>query len=164
MKIFLRQFLGRNHGPLAQFIKYGIAGVIATIVHIVFFYAMGAFVLAALEPGDPLVRWLGLRASDVTDAVRARHSIINNVAAFMVSNLTAYLLNIGWVFESGRHHRALEVLFFYAVSAVSILVGSALMGHLIHAYGVSTTMAFGANVAASLLINYVLRKHVIFKR
>jgi hypothetical protein len=37
------------------------------------------------------------------------------------------------------------------------------MGFLIHHFGVITTLAFGANVVVSLLINFVLRKYFIFK-
>jgi hypothetical protein len=37
------------------------------------------------------------------------------------------------------------------------------MGFLIHHYGISTTKAFGCNVIVSLLINFVLRKYLVFK-
>jgi hypothetical protein len=42
-------------------------------------------------------------------------------------------------------------------------VGSGLMGLLIRVYGMTTSLAFGANVVCSLLINYVLRKYAVFK-
>ena len=89
--------------------------------------------------------------------------MIDNTVAFLFSNLTAYAINITWVFERGRHHPVLEFLFFYAVSGVSILIGSVLMGFLIHNFGMTTTSAFLANIMVSLMINFFLRKHVIFK-
>jgi putative flippase GtrA len=89
--------------------------------------------------------------------------MIDNVVAFLFSNLTAYLINIFWVFESGRHNRIREILYFYLVSGVSVFIGSSIMGLLIHQFGVMTTIAFGANAVVSLLINFALRKYFIFK-
>jgi putative flippase GtrA len=83
--------------------------------------------------------------------------------AFLFSNLTAYIINITWVFSPGRHHPMLEFLFFFGVSGIAILIGSTLMGFLIHTYGTTTTTAFLANILVSLMINFFIRKHVIFK-
>jgi putative flippase GtrA len=163
MRDFLNQFKGRQHGPLVQFIKYGIAGGIATAVHISLFYFCAVKLLPALNPGDALAGLLHLPVAEVSDVIRARNSIIDNVMAFIFSNLTAYLINIAWVFESGRHHRVLEIGFFYLVSGISTFIGSAVMGFLIGRFGVMTTVAFGSNVVVSLLINFVLRKYMIFK-
>ena len=163
MRSFLRQFKGRQHGPLVQFIKYAIAGGIATAVHISLFYFCAVKLLPALNHNDALAGLFHLRVSEVSDVVRARNSVIDNLVAFIFSNLTAYLINITWVFESGRHNRVLEIGLFYLVSGISVVVGSTLMGVLIGRFGVTTTVAFGANVLTSLMINFVLRKSVIFK-
>jgi putative flippase GtrA len=160
---FLQQFKGRRHGPLVQFIKYAVAGAIATVVHVCLFYFLALKVLPALNQQDVLAGVLHLRVVAASDAIRARNSVIDNLIAFIFSNLTAYLINILWVFESGRHHRVLEIAFFYLVSGVSTILGSMLMGFLIGRFGVMTTMAFGANAVVSLIINYVLRKRLIFK-
>jgi putative flippase GtrA len=56
-----------------------------------------------------------------------------------------------------------EFLLFFAVSAVSMTVGSTLMGWLIKQFGAQTTIAFGANILSSLAINYVMRKFFVFK-
>ena len=163
MRNFLRQFKGRQHGPLVQFIKYGIAGGIATAVHVSLFYFCAVKLLPALNQGDALAGLLHLRIAEVSDAIRARNSVFDNVIAFIFSNLTAYLINIVWVFESGRHNRVVEIGFFYLVSGISTFIGSALMGFLIGRFGITTTVAFGVNVIVSLLINFVLRKRLIFK-
>lgn len=164
MKHILIQFKGNDqHTPLVQFIKYGISGVIATLVHISCFYWLATKWWPALNEHDIIASMLHLSVPDVSHAIRARNSMIDNTVAFLFSNLTAYLLNITWVFEPGRHHPVLEFLFFFAVSGVSIVIGSLLMGVLIHTLGVTTTLAFGMNVVVSLLINFFLRKHVIFK-
>ena len=163
MQNFLRQFKGRRHGPLVQFIKYAVAGAIATVVHVCLFYLLALKVLPALNQQDVLAGVLHLRVVAASDVIRARNSVIDNLIAFIFSNLTAYLINILWVFESGRHHRVLEIAFFYLVSGVSTILGSMLMGFLIGRFGVMTTLAFGANAVVSLIINYVLRKRLIFK-
>ena len=163
MKDILAQFTGRRHGPLVQFIKYAIAGGVATGVHISLFYLCAFKIFPALGPNDPLLRVLHASAVSLPDAIRARNSMIDNALAFLVSNLTAYLINIAWVFESGRHNRIIEIGFFYLVSGISMVIGSTLMGVLIDRLGLATTLAFGANILTSLVFNYVLRKFLIFK-
>ena len=163
MKDILAQFTGRRHGPLVQFIKYAIAGGVATVVHISVFYLCAFKIFPALGSNDPLLRVLHASAVSLTDAIRARNSMIDNVIAFLFSNLTAYLINIAWVFESGRHHRIIEIGFFYLVSGISMVIGSTLMGVLIDRLVLATTLAFGANILTSLVFNYVLRKFLIFK-
>ena len=56
-----------------------------------------------------------------------------------------------------------EFLLFFAVSGVSMAIGTALQSFLITCYGLQTTLAFGANIFCSLMINYAMRKFVIFK-
>jgi putative flippase GtrA len=163
MRTILKQFMGREHTPLVQFIKYGICGAIATAVHITLFYACAYKLMPALSAQDPVANALHLNVVTVSDAVRARNSMIDNGAAFLFSNLTAYLLNIFWVFKSGRHHWLVEIGLFYLVSGISVIIGSSLMGYLIHHFGMITTFAFSANVIVSFMINFILRKYVIFK-
>jgi len=52
---------------------------------------------------------------------------------------------------------------FYAVSGVAFLIGTTGQKLLIDHFGMMTTLAFAANITASLMINYVMRKFVIFK-
>jgi putative flippase GtrA len=163
MPNLLTQFTGRQHSPLVQFIKYAIAGLIATAVHITIFYGCSLKLMPALTPDDPVAKLLHVHVGLVSDNIRARNSIIDNAVAFLFSNLTAYLINIFWVFESGRHNRVREILYFYLVSGVSVFIGSSIMGLLIHQFGVITTLAFAANGVVSLLINFALRKYFIFK-
>jgi len=162
MKHLVKQFAGREHTPVIQFVKYGIAGAVSTLVHIALFYLLACKLLPAISHGDRIASLLNLAVDPVPDGIRARNAMIDNTVAFLFSNLTAYLINIGWVFKSGRHHPFLEVLFFYLVSGISIVIGSALMGFLIHTFGTTTTAAFFANVVVALLINFVMRKHFVF--
>jgi putative flippase GtrA len=146
-----------------QFIKYGIGGAAATTVHIIIFSLMAWLVLPALTSRELVVRLFDLQVPEIPDAVRAQRAAIDNVVAFLFSNLTAYLINILWVFKRGRHHWAVEILFFYAVSGVSLLIGTLLQTWLIQHYGLTTTVSFGANLVTALFINFAMRKFVIFK-
>ena len=120
MRGFLNQFKGHDHGPLVQFIKYGIAGGIATGVQIVVFYIMAGFVFPALSPDDKAVTLLNFPATDVGVRVRSNLMVPNNTIAFCFSNTVAYLINIKWVFVPGRHKRSVELLMFFAVSGCGV--------------------------------------------
>ena len=157
----LRRFLGRDAGHVAQFIKYGMAGGMATLTHIVIFFGLGWRLLPCLTEDDIVVRLL--RLAPVVAGNRALNAALATVLAFMVANAVAYTLNILFVFKSGRHHWALEILFFYIVSGVSMIIGTSLQSLLIARYGIMTTLAFGTNILAALMINYAMRKFFIFK-
>lgn len=158
-----RHYLSHDAPPLVQFLKYGLAGGMATTVHILTFFVCGFYLFPCVTDQDPVVRWLGLTAPLVAESLRARHAIYSNLVAFFVSNTFCYLINRLYVFRPGRHHVILEFSLFLGVSAISMVVGTALMGFLIGLWGLETTYAFGANILSSLAINYVLRKFVVFQ-
>jgi putative flippase GtrA len=160
----VEQFKGRKAGTFVQFIKYGIGGAAATAVHYILFYLLATTLLKSLTPNDIAVKWLGLPAAEISDAARTVNAAITNVICFIFSNLTAYLINIAWVFTPGRHKRIVEIGMFYAVSGVSLLIGTSLMSALIQYGGKTTSVAFFANVVSAVTINYAMRKFVIFKK
>jgi|ERR1044071_922901 putative flippase GtrA len=154
--------LSKDLGNLLQFIKYGVSGCVATAVHVAIFHVIAWKVFFALQPQDWFVRVLHLPIVELDDATRSRNSMLSNGAAFLFSNLVAYLLNIYWVFVPGRHRWIVEVGLFYLVSGTAIVIGTWVMGILIRRFGMLTTYAFGANLFAALMINYVMRKFFIF--
>lgn len=156
-------YLSHDAPPLVQFVKYGMAGGVATVTHIFVFFMAGFLLFPCVAPDDPLVKLFGLVAPAVDEALRARYAVFSNVTAFLFSNAVCYLMNRLFVFRPGRHHVVIEFLLFLAVSAVSMVVGTTLMGILIKQFGMQTTYAFVANVFSSLAINYVMRKHFVFK-
>lgn len=161
---FLRQFKGKEHGPLVQFIKYALAGSVASVVHILIFYTMAWKILPALTKDDLIAVLFQIVPSPLTDSIRARNAAIDNFVAFMISNFVVYIINIRWVFESGRHSRWKEIGMFYLVAGASVAIGISLQSFLIDYFGITTTIAFGAMVIVCLLINYLVRKFFIFKR
>jgi putative flippase GtrA len=151
----------RQH--LTQFIKYALGGMLATAVDVLVFYLVAIFLLPALNPNDPMARLLGLDIAPLSESIRSSHYVWGKVIAFMFSNLTAYLVNVRWVFTPGRHKRSVEIGLFYAVSTTSFILGTALGWFLIRAMGLPTTYSYVANGVASLAVNFVGRKFVVFK-
>ena len=148
---------------LIQFIKYALAGGVATLTHICIFHLAGWKLFPCLQEKDPAVRLFRLKIQQRDDSRRARNSMIANTIAFLVSNMVAYVLNILWVFERGRHHIVLEIFFFYLVSGISVAIGTMLMGILIKRFGMLTTYAFFSNIITAVMINYAVRKIFIFQ-
>ncbi len=148
---------------LLQFIKYALAGGLATATHIVIFHLAAWLLFPALQKKDHLVRLFNLKLREIDERYRARNSMICNILAFMIANLVAYVTNVLWVFEAGRHSFIVEISLFYAVSGLSVLIGTVLMGMLIKRFGMLTTYAFCANIVSAVLINYAVRKFFIFQ-
>ena len=160
---YIDQFKGLKAGPYIQLIKYVISGVVVTFIHVVVFHLFGWKIFPCLSQNDFAVVVSGLTVPEVDVATRAVNSMLSNGIAFLASNLASYLINICWVFESGRHSRFIEIGLFYLVSGVSVLIGTSLMGLLIGYYGMQTTLAFLINIAFTIMVNYSIRKFFIFK-
>lgn len=152
-----------ENAALIQFIKYALAGGVATLTHIFIFHIVGWRIFPCLQDRDHVVRFFGLKLPEIDDYRRARNSMVANILAFFISNMVAYVLNILWVFERGRHHIVLEIFFFYLVSGLSALIGTMLMGVLIKRFGMLTTYAFVSNIVTAVMINYAVRKFFIFQ-
>ena len=158
----LSDFLSRDASPLVQFIKYALAGGIATASHILVFFLVGFFLFPCVNKEDILVRLFRLNAPAVDETRRARYAVYSNICAFFVSNAVCYVINRLFVFQPGRHSIVIEFLLFLMVSAISMVVGTTVMGELIKRLRMQTTYAFGANILSSLMFNYVLRKFFVF--
>ncbi len=155
--------LSNDTGHLVQFIKYGIAGGVATVTNIILFQLAAWLIWPCLEDKSLLVKIFNLSVPVLENSVRGWHAVYSNVLAFMIANFVAYILNIKFVFKAGRHHWAVEVGLFYLVSGISMVLGTILMKWLISHYGMSTDIAFFANMVTAILINYAVRKFFIFK-
>lgn len=162
---FVQQFFQREASPFVQFLKYGIAGGLAVLTHMFVFYLFSLKIYPALESTDKIVELLGLAVQgNIDNSVRALRATLNNAIAFVFSNLVAYLVNKAWVFHSGRHHWLLEVTLFYLVSGISFGIGEFIMWMEIHYLHWSTSLSFITVIVISALINYAMRKFVIFAR
>lgn len=147
---------------MLQFVKYGISGCIAVATNVLVFHLVAWKIFFALQPQDWFIRFFRLPIPELDDTTRSRNSMKANVIAFAISNLVAYLINIYWVFVPGRYSWIVEISLFYLVSGLAMVLGTMLMGFLIRQFGMLTTYAFGSNVFTAVMINYVMRKFVIF--
>ncbi|MCL1888627.1 MAG: GtrA family protein [Kiritimatiellaeota bacterium] len=160
----IRLWLSHEAPPWAQFVKYGVCGATATGVGILIFYACAAWLWPCLTEEDFIRRLLRLPVMDGQfEALRPWRAAWCNAVGFVLSNAVAYLTNILLVFKPGRHAWWVEVLLFYLVSGVAFFIGTTGQTLLIRHFGMMTTLAFAANIVAAFMINYAMRKFVIFK-
>ena len=164
MKHILKQFTQREADPHIQFIKYTIAGGVATVVDMVTFSLCAWLVLSALSPNEWVVKFLHLRVEPLPDSVRALHYSVDMTIAFLFSNTTAYIIDVLWVFHPGRHSRLKEFTLFFAVSFVSMVIGTGLGAALIKWFSMGAAVAYISKAGAALAINYVGRKFFVFSR
>ena len=163
MKRILKQFFQREAHPVVQFIKYGIAGGLATAVDVAVFYFLSWKVFPALTADDAVVKLLDIPITVVDEVTRSRRYLLNKAITFLFSNFTAYIVNILWVFEPGKYKKWVEVALFYVVSIFSFALGTFLGWFVIKFFGMTTTAAYVANMFASVMINYACRKYWVFK-
>ncbi|MDF7806051.1 GtrA family protein [Pontiellaceae bacterium B12219] len=151
----------KNH-PGIQFFKYSLFGGFAFGADIITFFLMAWFFFPALTENDIPVKLFQLEIQPVSDSVRTINFVICSAVAFLVSNMTAYILNVLFVFKAGKHGFWKELGLFYLVSGVSIAIGTAVGALLITQFGLSTTFSYIAKAVAATLINYAGRKFFIF--
>lgn len=157
------QFSSRQAGTLVQFVKYALCGGVALAVDVAVFYFAAWRLFPALREDDPIVRRLGWTVRPVEEKYRAARFVYATLTAFFFSNLTAYGLNVLWVFAPGRHVWWMELTLFYAVSGFSIALGAALGWLTIRRLRWSTTASYAGKLLAALLVNFVGRKFLIFQ-
>lgn len=161
MKFVKKILLDKSH-PGIQFFKYFLCGGFAFASDVVTFFLMGWFFFPALSDDDVLVRILKLSVEAPPEDMRMINFVICSAIAFFVSNLVAYVLNIVFVFKSGKHSFWKEFGLFYLVSGVSIGLGVAIGAVLIDVFGLGTTYSYVAKSISATLINYAARKFFIF--
>jgi putative flippase GtrA len=145
-----------------QFFKYGLCGSVAMFTDMVVFLLLGTTVFPCMQSSDPLMVLLGLEGVEISDELRARRYLITKAFSFVAANLVAYVLNILFVFKSGKRRRATEVFLFYLFSAVSIGIGSFIAWFTIRAMGMPTSFSYVVNAFVAIMINFLVRKYIIF--
>ena len=163
MKNKIHFFLTDKENPFIQFIKYGLCGGIATGIDMLVFFLLAWFVFPALATDDIFVKLFHLSPEPITEAVRARNFVVDSFLCFLVANMIAYVLNVLFVFKSGKHKRHHELMLFYAVSVTSLILATFSGWLLISVFGLGTTWSYVAKVIAALMINYAGRKFFIFR-
>lgn len=151
-----RALISRDAHPLLQFVKYGMCGVAATVIHQGLFFVLAYSILPA---GDGMI----VDGKPIADEMRYWNSIINNAIAFLPALLFAYWLNTRFVFTPGRHKPLVEFALFAGVAAIGTTAGLLGGPKLIDWFGVPTWMSQLTFIFTSFLVNFLCRKFVIFK-
>ena len=164
----LSKIISRDSGPFWQFVKYGAIGVASTLVQLVVFYLLASTFVKCLGPDDWAVKFLGLPAAEFTGAepwYASRGTLASGATAvgFTVANVFCYIMNRAFVFTPGRFRWPVEFAMFFAAAAFATVIALAAMKILIDFFGVMTSLAVVAEVAISFIVNFFVRKHVIFK-
>jgi len=154
-----RHVLSHDAHPLLQFVKYGVCGVGAFVVHIIVVNILGA---TAFPFSDEI--------KDIE--LREKNTMINNSFGFLVSCGFAYWTNVTFVFKPGRHSRHKEVSLFFAISAVSFFAGlatvpfifSMIVKYLPGLEKYAQHIATLGFAFTSALVNFVCRKFIIFQK
>lgn len=150
-------------GLFWQILKYGVIGVLATLINLVVAALCAAYVWPCLGADDAFVRLGVFARADVSDAARALLAVYCNLVGFFVANLVCWLLNRKYVFTPGRHGWLVEYALFLAGSGFAIFCGSAAIWALVRFQGMQTTYSFVVNVMVSVAVNFVVRKFFVFK-
>ncbi len=158
----LKKLLLEKSHPGIQFLKYAMCGGVAMAADMITFFFAAWLLFPALTPDDVLVRLFHLQIDAVGAGARTVNFILCNGLAFLVSNMTAYILNILFVFKAGKHSRWKELGLFYLVSGISVGLGVLVGVVLIKGFGFSTTSSYVAKAVSTTLINYAARKFFIF--
>ncbi len=164
----VRRFLSHDSGVFAQFVKYGVIGVMATCVQTVIFYILASTCLKCLTSDDLAVRFLGLPSVDFTGgeawyASRGMLAAAATAIGFVVANVFCWLMDRWFVFRPGKFRWYVELAMFFGASTIATLLALGIMKVLIDQFGLMTTLAVVVEVVASFLINFFIRKFVIFK-
>ena len=161
------KFLSHDSGAFAQFVKYGVIGVLATCVQTGIFYVLASTCLKCLTADDLAVRFLGLPAATFTGeeawyASRGMLAAAATAVGFVLANIFCWLMNRWFVFRPGRYRWHIELAMFFGASTLATLIALGLMKVLIDQCGMMTTLAVVVEVVTSFLVNFFVRKFVIF--
>lgn len=153
--IFLR-IRQRKVPTLMQFAAYAMCGVTATVVHTGLVTILSLTLFPAMK--NMLVDGV------VLDEILRKHNLVlNNIIAFPFGGIVAYVTNILFVFTPGRHSRFKELMLFFGVAACGFFPGLWIIDLLVGRYNVPSSLAQCAFIFTSFLVNFIMRKFVIFK-
>ena len=164
----IRRFLSHESGAFAQFVKYGVIGVMSTCVQTGIFYVLAATCLKCLTADDYAVRYLGLPSVTFTGeeawyASRGMLAAVATAIGFVLANIFCWLMNRWFVFRPGKFRWYVELAMFFGASTAATLIALGVMKVLIDRFGLMTTLAVVVEVVVSFLVNFFIRKFVIFK-
>jgi len=133
-----------------QFFRYLVVGVAGTAIYAAIFALLNETVFSADDA--------------LNEYTRGRNYIFSNSAAFLFSSIFVYMKNKSWVFEGGNRSRHGEIMLFYGVALLAYLIGTPAGTWLIAKHGWNEYFALVVTVGASVLVNFVGRKLLVFRK
>jgi len=150
-------FLHREAHPFLQFVKYGLAGVVAALAH-------NGLVLALTLTVLPATKGMVIDGQVLDEALRNRHLLWANALAWPLGTVVAYVMNTAFVFTPGRHSKLVEAGLFALVGAVGFFPGLLVVDWLAGHLGLASTVAQLGFILTSVAVNFLCRKFLIFKK
>ena len=149
---------------LWQLFKYGVIGVLSTLVQTGVFYTLACSCLKCLKTDDVAVRFLGLTpAIGIDDTTRSLYFAAATAIGFVLANIFCWVLNRKFVFTPGKYRWYVEFALFFSAAATATVIAISLSSLLIGYLGLMTSLAVIIEVVTSFIINFIVRKFFIFK-
>lgn len=143
--------LKMREGPLwAQFFKYGLCGVLSTVVLVTVLLLFEFYAPQFMSDALPVEQ-------------RQANLRIALFSAFVPANLFAYFTNRWLVFTPGKYGFWSEIGIFTLISIISFIGGEVGKIWMVNA-GFPNWVAAGAFAVSSALVNFVARKFLVFSR
>jgi putative flippase GtrA len=152
LSTILKKLNSRDTHPVIQFIKYGICGVSALVLHIVL-YSLLVWKF-----------WPHLADPAMDPWRKALDSFAPTGLVLIATNTLVYFLNTRWVFTPGRHSPVVEFVLFTLVNIPGAVAGALGQAALIRFLNWHPLLAMLGFLIPNILINYVCRKFIIFKK
>jgi len=100
----------------------------------------------------------------LTQSELIRNTNLISTAAFIPSTVVAYLLNRAFVFTPGQLSPRMEFAAFMVIALISYILGLVGTDVLMRQYGASSLIGNLTFGIPSILVNFLCRKFLIFKR
>ena len=121
----------------AQIIKFAVAGAIGACIEIGLFFFF--------------IEFTGL------------HYLVANFIAISVAIMVNYVISQKWVFETGRHSKRKEFVFFIGVSIVALLLNQLFMFILVDSVEMNMKVSKIVAIGLVAVYNYLAKKFFVFK-
>ncbi|MBK8092339.1 MAG: GtrA family protein [Verrucomicrobiaceae bacterium] len=149
-RTILARIHARDTHPIIQFLKYGICGVGALLVHQLICALVATWFFPVL-------------GADLGRDTRAWNLFYCNAIAFIFGNSFAYWSNVRWVFMPGRHHQILEFIYFTLIGLAAFAAGILAGPYMIHLFDLHPLIAQLLLIIVSVLVNFICRKLFVFQ-
>ena len=146
---------------LKKFIKFGLIGVLNTIVDFAFFYVMDCWVIR----DSPILMFLGRRI--------AAGPYLSNTVSYVIANIHSFCWNRLWTFQKRGRVTGKEVLRYVITSAGYLLISSTGLAVSIHILSLPSLsgivpeewinpLAKLPTFCITILYNYLMNKFWVF--